>query len=126
MAARKEAKIIRFFSAKLTNAIDLATGSNPTMLSEQLVANDFMTSVGTSSILQVAASPLRNMISQLVMNALRRIQAAANDQKAQKLFGLFLVILRELGVDEDLVIEMEDSYRGDGQERDNPMCKFCI
>ncbi len=115
MAARKEAKILRIFSAKLTNAIDIATGSLPAMFSAQLVANDFISEQGAKNIIQVAANPPYAMISQLVMTVLEQVKAAS-DKEAQRLFELFLIILRELEV-RDLPDEMDKSYRGD----DNPI-----
>ncbi len=118
MAARKEDKILRIFSAKLTNAIDIATGSLPAMLSAQLVANNFISEQGAKNIIQVAANPPFAMISQLVMTVLEQVKAAS-DKEAQRLFELFLIILRELEV-RDLPDEMDKSYRGD----DNPIKKY--
>ncbi len=115
MAARKEDKILRIFSAKLTKAIDIATGSVPAMFSGQLVANDFISEQGAKNIIQVAANPPYAMISQLVMTVLEQVKAAS-DKEAQRLFELFLIILRELEV-RDLPDEMDKSYRGD----DNPI-----
>ncbi len=111
MAARKEDKILRIFSAKLTKAIDIATGSVPAMFSAQLVANDFISEQGAKNIIQVAANPPYAMISQLVMTVLEQVKAAS-DKEAQRLFELFLIILRELEV-RDLPDEMDKSYRGD-------------
>ncbi len=132
MAARREDHILRVFSARLTNAIDLATGSAPAMFSTQLVANGFISEQGANNIIQVAANPPFAMISQLVMTVLGRVRAAASDQEAQRLFRRFLVILRELEV-RDLAIEMDERYRREEEQEagirapprdDNPEGKF--
>ncbi len=138
-----EARILQVFLAKLTAAIDLATGSNPAMFSAQLIANQLLTMLAANSIVKVASNPPSTIINELVMNAIGQVQKA-KDQEAERLFGLFLNILRELEV-EDLAIEIEERYRRDRQEADgqeadgqeadgqeaniranNPMGKFCI
>ena len=132
MAARKEANILRGFSARLTKAIDTATGSLPALFSAHLIANGFISEQGAKNIIQVTANPPFAMISQLMMTVLEQVKAAASDQEAQRLFRLFLVILRELEV-RDLPDEMDKSYQGEEEQEagikapprdDNPEGKF--
>ncbi len=120
MAARREARILQVMSARLITAINGATGNSPAVFSDQLVAKGFISVQGASNIILVTANPPYAIISRLVSNALTRVQRAVSDQKAQRLFDLFLDILRELEL-EDLAQEMEERYQGEGQEvRDPP------